>query len=161
MKKLLLFLGGVAGLTFTYAQSLSPQVIASSGTTFSSASSKLEFTIGEVVTTTLTTSGNTLTQGFHQPEIQFASLEGYNSGYTFTLYPNPTEQFVTVESTKEDNIQLHVYDISGQSIMVTSIFQQKVTVDLQSLAAGSYILRITNKDGLPLHSYTVIKKSNH
>jgi len=161
MKKLLLLLGGMAGLSLSYAQSLSPQVIASSGTTFSSASAKLEFTIGEVVTTTLTAGGNTLTQGFHQPELQFASLESYNSGYTFTLYPNPTEQFVTVESTKEDNMQVHVYDASGKSILVSSIFQQKITVDLQTLAAGSYILRITTKDGLPLHSYTVIKKSTY
>jgi hypothetical protein len=161
MKKLLLLMGGIAGLSVSYAQSLSPQVIASSGTSFSSASAKLEFTIGEVVTTTLTASGNTLTQGFHQPELQFASLENYNSGYTFTLYPNPTEQFVTVESTKEDNMQVHVYDASGKSILVSSVFQQKITVDLQTLAAGSYILRITTKDGLPLHSYTVIKKSTY
>lgn len=160
MKKLLLLLG-VVGLSNIYAQSLTPQVIASSGTSFSNASSRLEFTIGEVATSSLTAGGNTLTQGFHQPEIRFTSIENYGNDFVFTLYPNPTEQFVTVESTKEDNMQLHVFDLNGKAIMVSSVFQQKITVDLQTLAAGSYVLRITTKEGMPLHSYTVIKKSNY
>lgn len=154
-------MGGFVGMCNIFAQSLSPQVIASSGTTFTSASAKLEFTIGEVATSTLTAGGNTLTQGFHQPEIQFNSLENYNPDFVFTLYPNPTEQLVTVESSKEENMQVHVYDANGKAIIVSSVFEQKITIDLQTLAAGSYIFRITTKDGKPLHSYTVLKKSNY
>ena len=148
-------------IAYISAQSLTPEVIASSGTSFSSASAKLEFTIGEVATSTLTSGSNMLTQGFHQPKIQFSSIENFNNEYVFTLYPNPTEQFVTVECTKEDDMQLHVYDANGQAIFVSSVFRQKTTVDLQFLAAGSYILRITTKAGIPLHSYTVIKKSSY
>lgn len=161
MKKVLLIIMGIVGASSVSAQSLTPQVTASAGTSFSSASAKLEFTVGEVATSTLTAGSNTLTQGFHQPKIQFASIQNYNDDYVFTLYPNPTEQFVTVESTKEDDMQLHVYDANGKAIYVSSVFQQKITVDLEMLAAGSYVLRITTKAGVPLHSYTVIKKSTY
>lgn len=162
MKKVLLITVGVfCGFASLLAQSLTPQVIASSGTIYSNASSSIEFTIGEVATSTLTAGGNTLTQGFHQPEIRFASLEDYSNNYAFNLYPNPTEQFITVESTKEDDMQVHLYDANGKVILVSSVFQQKITVDLQTLAAGSYILMVTKKSGEPLHSYTVIKKSSY
>jgi hypothetical protein len=161
MKQLLLLCAGVSGAACLSAQSLSPQVIASAGNSFSTASARIEFTIGEVVTSSLTAGGNTLTQGFHQPEIHFASFENYTNDYVFTLYPNPTEQFVTVESTKRDDMQVHVYDALGQAIQVSSVFQEKITIDLQTLAAGNYVLMIATKSGKPLHSYTVIKKSTY
>jgi len=136
-------------------------VTASAGNSFSTGSARIEFTIGEVVTSSLTAGSNTLTQGFHQPEIRFASFENYADDYVFTLYPNPTEHFVTVESTKRDDMQVHVYDASGQAIQVSSVFQEKITIDLQTLAAGNYVLMVTTKSGQPLHSYTVIKKSTY
>ena len=161
MKRLLLCFGILHGIPLLYSQSLSPQVIASSGNSFSSVSARLEFTIGEVAISTLTIGSNTFTQGFHQSEIHYASMENYNTDYVFTLYPNPTEQFVTVVSTKEEDMQVHLYDVNGRAILVSSVFQQKITIDMQTLSAGSYIIRITKKSGEPLHSYTVIKKSNY
>jgi hypothetical protein len=161
MKQLLLLCAGITGFSCLSAQSLSPQVIASAGNSFSTATCRIEFTIGEVVTASLTAGGNTLTQGFHQPEIHFSALENYTGDYVFTLYPNPTEQFVTVESTKRDDMRVHLFDALGKSIQVSSVFQEKITIDLQTLAAGSYILMVTTQAGQPLHSYTVIKKSTY
>jgi hypothetical protein len=159
--KLVCLMAGLLAGPVLFAQSLTPEVIASAGTNYANASSQIEFTIGEVATSTLTAGGNTLTQGFHQPELRFASLEDYANDYVFTLYPNPTQEFVTVESTKEDEMQVHLYDANGKAIMVSSVFQQKITLDLQTLAAGSYVLMVTKKSGTPLHSYTVIKKSTY
>lgn len=163
MKKglLIVIISCLSGVGIISAQSLTPQVIASSGTNYASGSSQLEYTIGEVATSTLTAGGNTLTQGFHQPELSFASLQDYANDYTFTLYPNPTQQFVTVESNKEEDMQVFVYDANGKAIMVSVEFNQKITLDLQTLAAGSYVLMVAKPSGAPLHSYTVIKKSTY
>ena len=160
MKKLLLIMG-VAGVSSISAQVLSPQVIASAGNSFSSASARMEYTIGEVVTSTLSGASNTLTQGFQQPEIKILAVENYTDLYTFNLYPNPTEQFVTIESSKEDEMQVHIYDGNGKAIQVSGIFSKKVTMNIELLAAGAYFMVITTKAGAPLHSYTVIKKSNY
>lgn len=51
------------------AQSLSPQVIASSGGFFSNGSGSLSWTLGETMTETFTGGSNQLTQGFQQPEM--------------------------------------------------------------------------------------------
>ncbi len=161
MKRLLLLCAGLAGYATIFAQSLSPQVIASSGNSFTTASCRIEFTIGEVLTSSLTSGSNTLTQGFHQPEIHYASIGNYADEYAFTLYPNPTDQYVTVASTKRDDMRVHLFDALGKSIMVSSVFQENITVDMQTLSAGSYILMITKDNGQPLHSYTVIKKSTY
>lgn len=161
MKKLILSTIFCAGITAIYSQVLSPQVIASSGNGFSNASGGIDFTIGEVVTATLIANSNTLTQGFHQPQINISSLENHNASYVFSLYPNPTEQFVTVSTTTEQDIQVHVYDANGKAILISSVFQQQITVDMQTLAAGTYVMRIATKEGAPLHSYTIIKKSTN
>ena len=161
IKNLLLYFAVYVCISIVYGQSISSQVIASSGNSFSNASIGLAFTIGEVATSTLIAGSNTLTQGFHQPEIHYASLENYNTDYAFTLYPNPTEQFVTVESTKEEDMQVHVFDVNGKSVITSSVFQQKITIDLQTLSAGSYIMQMSTTSGTLLHSYTIIKKSNY
>ena len=160
MKRLLLIIIYSIGASAISAQVFSPQVIASAGTSFSSPSVKMEFTIGEVVISTLG-STNVLTQGFHQPEIKILALENFTDAFTFNLYPNPTEQFVTIESSKEDEFRVHIYDGSGKAILISSIFSQKVTMDIELLSAGAYFMVITTKAGAPLHSYTVIKKSNY
>lgn len=48
------------------AQSLSPQVVASSGNYIQAGNYSISYTVGEAVINTLSTSGNTLNQGFHQ-----------------------------------------------------------------------------------------------
>ena len=62
MKKLLLIFGGIAGFSTMSAQSFSPQVTASAGTSMSSGSVAIEFTIGaelrfEVLTNTVVSVG--------------------------------------------------------------------------------------------------------
>ena len=51
-----------------FAQSLSPSVIASAGSSFTSAQFSMDYTLGETFVTTLSNGSNILTQGFHQPQ---------------------------------------------------------------------------------------------
>ena len=161
MKRLLLIILSIIGTSAISAQVFSPHVIASAGTSFTTASVRMEFTIGEVVISTLTGSSNVLTQGFHQPQISIMGVESFTNEYSFHLYPNPTEQYVTIESSKEDEMRVHIYDCNGKVIQVSNIFLQKVTMNIELLSAGAYFMVITTKAGIPLHSYTVIKKSNY
>lgn len=159
MEKILLLMGATVFTGIASAQTLSPQVIASSGDRYSNGSTVIEFTIGEVLTSTLTAGGNTLTQGFHQPEIHYASLENYADEVAFVLYPNPTQQFVTITSDNTNDMKVHVYDAAGRAIMVSPVFQQEVTLDLQNLATGNYVLMVSTGADQPLHSYTITKQS--
>ena len=63
-----LFVGLVIITLNTNAQTLSPFVISSTGS--SSTSNELSWTVGETFTETFTSGNNILTQGFQQPELQ-------------------------------------------------------------------------------------------
>ncbi len=62
----------------------------------------------------MSSGGNTLTQGFHQPEIHFSSIENNDHAIYFWPLPQSTEQFVTIVSANETAIQVHVYDASDK-----------------------------------------------
>lgn len=158
MEKILILGGGLLSFMSLSAQTLSPEVVATSGTSFVSSNAQIEFTVGELVTSSITSGSNGLTQGFHQPQIHFSSIENSGDAFTFSLYPNPTDQFVTVASTEEMDLQVHIYDASGKAIEVSAVFAKKITLDLQFLACGHYILMITTPSGTPLNSYSIIKK---
>ena len=140
-----------------HAQSLSPQVVATSGKSFSSATAVIDFTVGEVFTSTYVSEGNLLTQGFHQPEIIITSLEPSEHEFAFNLYPNPTQQFVTVESTLETELHVRIMDIQGRQVQASSVFTKIITLDLHSLMSGNYLVAISNASGKPIISYSLIK----
>jgi hypothetical protein len=66
MKRLLTIIF-ICCLSTTWAQSLSPTVIASSGGYFEGTNASLSWTLGELATETLDNGSNILTQGFQQP----------------------------------------------------------------------------------------------
>lgn len=57
------------GVALSQAQSLERQVIGSSGTSFSNATAQVDFTVGELVVTTITDGTTELTQGFQQTNL--------------------------------------------------------------------------------------------
>ena len=66
MKKILILVLVLFFIENSKAQSIERQVIGSSGTTLSNASVNLDFTIGELVVTTITDGVTIISQGFHQ-----------------------------------------------------------------------------------------------
>ncbi|MBC8488731.1 MAG: hypothetical protein H8D45_22130 [Bacteroidetes bacterium] len=67
MKKFsIIMIGGLLSFAVA-AQSLSPEVIASSGDYYENANASLSWTLGEIATETYSNASNILTQGFQQP----------------------------------------------------------------------------------------------
>lgn len=56
------------------AQSVTPQVVAAGGTHFDNGTISVSWTLGETMTQTFTAGNNSLTQGFHQPEVVLVSI---------------------------------------------------------------------------------------
>lgn len=161
MKKTILISSVLMAGIALYGQPLSPHVISTSGNSFSSANSRMDFTIGETLTSTLTAGSNVMTQGFHQPEIKFASLEDYTDDLTMNLYPNPTIQFVTLKTDYESELKVYISDMNGKTLLNSGVFVSSVMLDLGSFASGNYVLMVTDLTGKPLKSYSIIKKSTN
>lgn len=161
MKKLILLFGGIAGFSSLYCQTLSPDVVASAGRALSGANGGMEFTIGEVATATLGASNDVLTQGFNQPNIVIVAIEDFLDVYTINLYPNPSNEYINLETSSKDELQVHIYNGLGQFVKDSEVFQEKITLDVRGMSNGPYMLQVTRPNGEPVKNFSVIKQSTY
>ncbi|MEO0470247.1 MAG: T9SS type A sorting domain-containing protein [Bacteroidota bacterium] len=146
MKKLIGIIALFLASASLHAQNLNvtPEVVASAGETFSNSSLYLEWTLGELMTETY--AGTiTLTQGFHQPELQATSVEELASSLgTITVYPNPTTGRITIEREKAGQLNLMLLDVSGRVVLQKGFSVLVSDLDLSQLSQGIYILRMSD-----------------
>lgn len=90
----------------------------------------------------------TLRQGYQQPPIRVAELPNTVNDLFAIVFPNPTDNFVTVlfGSPITSDILSTLYDIQGRVIESRIIAPtQSFEIDLASLATGNYMLQIRIK----------------
>jgi hypothetical protein len=64
---------------------------------------------------------------------------------TFKLYPNPTNQFTTLEFTNptQQNCTLRLYDLRGQVVRtINNITTDQIGIERQSFASGLYFFQL-------------------
>ncbi len=66
----------------------------------------------------------------------------------FSVFPNPSVGIVEVraEGINVDHIQMEIYDLIGQRVMVQELNSDVTTIDLSALPSGNYIYRFVNSD---------------
>lgn len=157
MKKLLLLFVAISVKT-AIAQSVSPDVIATSGTSFNDGTSQLDWTLGEPVTATFIVGSDLLTQGFHQPNLLATSMNNVETNYSLLVFPNPTidniqlqfqnlKEAVTVELVSTDGKQLQSKEISSVG---------ELQIDMSKYAAGTYLLSVKDSHS-KVKTYQIIK----
>ncbi len=136
------------------AQNLSPTVVNASGGVIQNTSNSLEWSLGELVVSTLTSPDNILTQGFLQPQTGFVPTEGIFDESHFSAFPNPVFDKLVFQTDNPDIAIILVHDVSGRLVLQTA-FQQ--SIDLQHLNSGMYIISLFNKQTQFLHSFKINK----
>lgn len=126
-------------------------VIGSAGGAYTGPGLSLDYTVGEVATATLSSTGNVLTQGFHQPGgIMVSVPETESPEPMISVYPNPVTDFIniSIQNTSYNRFQVTVYDLMGKLILKQDISvapgnARQLSLDLASAAPGNYFLRIS------------------
>lgn len=149
----------VSGTMQVFSQSITPQVVASSGEYFTGSAASLSWTLGEVATDTYIGSSNQLTQGFQQPEIRFSTVEDNAPEIVLSLYPNPTNSLVNLEaSSVHENLQITVQDMTGKLIYTGYYIPGEVhKIDLSECADGLYLLKVSDSENTILKTYKIQK----
>jgi hypothetical protein len=145
----------------SFAQSITPQVIATTGGHGVSANAQLSWTVGEVAVTTLSGGSNMITQGFHQTYDIATMIEDSPTDMALNVYPNPTSDVVQVSlSGSHDQLSLTLHDIAGRMVysMQISADVQSVVVPMESYTSGTYVLRIFSTDAIVNHAYRIVKQ---
>ena len=139
-------------ISLAYAQTLSPQVVASGGNYISSSAGSVSYTVGEPVTTTISGGGNYLTQGFQQPtDIVNGLLDIDKEAFgSFSVYPVPAIEklWFGYEFPAQGQVTVELYNTLGQKLdyTLTESYESGKVVhsfDCTLYAAGQYIITAT------------------
>ena len=163
-KNMLFMLAGLCFFIISGAQQLSPTVIASDGGISKASGISLEWTLGETIIESLTTSDKLYTQGFHQPvltakQIQTA-VDLKLKDYDIAVMPNPVQSFLAVKLAAADNekVYLSLIDMTGRRKFVKVANGKGISlVDMSGLVSGIYILEARNISGQLIKSFKIIK----
>jgi hypothetical protein len=126
------------------AQSISPQVVATSGNTTQNGSVILEQTIGEPLTTSQSAGSNLLTQGFHQPAVTAVGIDEWTQA-NVTLFPNPSVDYAEIHVPSLVYTEYAVYDASGRLVAQNPLESDQFIINIQNYESGVYKLMLKGK----------------
>jgi uncharacterized delta-60 repeat protein len=89
-------------------------------------------------------------------EVKTLGTKDFDLENSLKLFPNPTKEFVTIETNALNNTKLKIFDVNGQFILSKVLKTNSNTVNISHLASGVYIFEISNDNGKAIKK--VIKK---
>ena len=131
-------------------------VISSQGDSYTDSSASIDFTIGEVVTSTVSNGEKTLTQGFHQTNLSFVSIENHVPNYEAIIFPNPTDNFLNIKAISFKNVNYSLFDEMGKLVLNGTLYSEKTSLDVSKLHTGLYSLVLNNSEN-KLKTFNIIK----
>ena len=85
---------------------------------------------------------------FIQRILNIESLEIENN-QLFSIFPSPSNQLITVKSSRDILKSMKIYDITGKLIKnIDEAFELSKTINISELQVGIYVLKINNSKSL-------------
>ena len=149
MKKTLTILLLFALWSIGDSQSISPSLIANAGSISYDGDIKLDWAMGEIAVQSHSGSIN-LTEGFFQGNNITTAVFNLEEENNITLYPNPTQGLLNIESNGEKIDKIDIYTLLGEQVYrLTDI---KNSINIETLQTGTYFLYSHfNNGGLSIH----------
>ena len=119
-------------------------LVSSSGASFENSSGYLDFSIGELITSTLTSTSAVLTQGFHQTRLRTGVPVVSEPAIQMSVYPNPVSDRLILQVELPEGFDYLLYDSRGVLLDRGQILGEHTEIDFTTLAPAIYILRVTN-----------------
>ncbi len=146
-----------------FSQENNQAVIAAAGDVSKSSNLVLEWTLGEAVVETASSSAALYTQGFHQPLLEVQKIPAPNlvMKNIFHVFPNPTTSVLNIqlEDISEARLLVTLVDANGR-VLINNEFPPKsnlLKIDVKRFTHGTYFLRITDAKGAITGQFKVIK----
>ena len=159
MKKIfILFIALSLFVSYGFSQN-DLQVISTAGETFSNDDIIVSWTLGEPIISTFENDDIILTQGFEQGTYSVTAIKTLpTENFDIEIFPNPTSEefFVKCKNLDAKNIDVKLFDLSGNLVYANTFNSQVLKINVTSLKAAEYILNIYYNQS-NTHSYKVIK----
>lgn len=148
-------------LTFSslsFSQSISKQVIGTSGKTLTNSNLKLSYTVGEPVVGLMTAGANQLGNGYYQAlNLQALNIEDNTLDMQLKVFPNPTSQSLYVSHPEMNSFGITIMDLNGKQLY-SGIINKEEPLDISSYSQGMYLITIENTTTNKKNTYKIIKK---
>jgi hypothetical protein len=148
MRTIFLLTIAITASHFIQAQS----VIATGGSSYTSPTVSVNWTVGETVIQTFNTNSALVSQGIHH-DIELPTNVAEQSPTLFTLWPNPARESVTISGSKQTIERIEIFDAVGKLVVTHA---QKNTFSVAPLAAGSYVVRVHSNARSEEHRLVVV-----
>jgi hypothetical protein len=120
----------------------------------------IEYSIGNVFYTSVTTNEGSLTEGVqHTYDITTGGTQEQDLNISLSVFPNPTTDLLnlaTCFNTKGFSFEL--IDLLGNQLEIQLIESNLSIIKMLSYNTGTYILNILSEDNKVLQSFKIIKK---
>jgi acyl-[acyl carrier protein]--UDP-N-acetylglucosamine O-acyltransferase len=74
------------------------------------------------------------------------SVEGLNQSGRFSMYPNPSSDYITIETSAiPTKSQLSIMNLNGQHLITLQITEPKTQLDISTLPNGVYFVQLTGE----------------
>ncbi len=143
-----------------HGQTLSPDVISTSGNYDQGSSVSLSWTLGEVVTETMNGAGYMLASGFQPYLIGIVTvIHDSKPDFELNIFPVPASHFITVQTgaSLQSHLNMDLLDLDGKSMLSKNLRSGSNSIDLSFLKSAEYILRITDEEGILIRSVKIVK----
>jgi Secretion system C-terminal sorting domain len=134
------------------------RVVNTTGTSLSNANLTVEYSVGEMVTTTLTGTQQVVTQGLLQPSyaVTTETNDLFDTKFSLRCYPNPTIEELIIETDFRGFRKASIYSIDGKLVSQQVFDYQSIKVG--TLSTGSYILTLTDEQNLYSKTIKIFKQ---
>lgn len=110
------------------------------------------------MTSTFQNNDHMLTQGFEQGDLIDIAVNEIPSLSSLLIYPNPTRfQFAVITPGQSSTLDITIHDMTGKLVEVIHVYQQTQSIDVTTLAAGTYMLSIISEDQKINEQHLLIK----
>lgn len=147
----------------SYGQAIDQSLIGSNGETFKNQIFQLDWSIGELSTSTFANSQIKLTEGFHQTDIKITEVNIPSIDlFKFEVYPNPATNYIVIKADAIDTekVKSVISDTNGKIIMKPDISSNNQEIDVSLLTNGIYYLRILYNNNT-IKTYKIVKSTNN
>ena len=147
-------------LNTAFGQEMERQVIANSTHFMESGDLSINATLGEIAIATLgDPTGLSLGQGFHQGSLMITSTYEPFVDFDFQVFPNPTVATIFISADVDEDLTAQILDVTGRVLLSKELAfpVDRTPLNLQSLPAAHYFLKITDKTGTPIYISSIQK----
>lgn len=146
---------------FLCLNSFSQESITTSGGNASGTNGSVNYSVGQVVYSSIDQPNGHMNHGVQQP-FEIFLLSGTDEGPEISLecsvYPNPvsTQLKLSFISNINENYILYLYNLEGKELLNRNIESKETFISLEEFAPATYILRIFNNEK-EVKSFKIIK----